>query len=234
MTQLTLRLTSGRRVLALATFVALASPAHAASGDAPPPFDRDRLVNMVLADPESPVAGNPHGDVTIVAFLDYNCPYCRRSTPELARFLSSDPKMRVVFKDWPILSQTSITEAKIALAAKYQGKYLAAHDALMAIPSRPATPTAIKAALQSAGVDIARLNTDLDIHNEAISDLLRRDMAEADALGLQGTPVFIIGPFVMAQSLDETGFRQVVADARARLRQGTSQSTSAQTTSNGK
>jgi protein-disulfide isomerase len=181
------------------------------------PMSRDQLVKMVLDDPESPVGGNPKGDVTIVAFLDYNCPYCRRSTPELARYIESDPNVRVVFKDWPILSPSSITEAKIALAAKYQGKYLSVHAALMAITLRPAMPEAIKSALLGSGVDIDRLNKDLDAHNDAISDLIRRDVSEADALGFHGTPVFIIGPFVMAHALDETGFRQAVSDARSRL-----------------
>jgi protein-disulfide isomerase len=205
---------------ALALTALLAGPASlraASIGDASAtPLRPSQLTQMVLADPNSPVAGDPKGDVTIVAFLDYNCPYCRRSTPELARFLKTDHHVRVVFKDWPILSPASITEAKIALAANYQGKYLAAHEALMAIVARPATPEAIKSALVGTGIDVARLNSDLDVHNQAISDLLRRDMAEADALGFQGTPVFIVGPFVMAQALDEAGFRQVVADARAR------------------
>lgn len=202
--------------LVLTLVALLAAPSLARADPAAKPLDQQQLVKMVLEDPDSPVTGNPQGDVTIVAFLDYNCPYCRRSTPELTRFVKSDPNVRVVFKDWPILSETSITEAKIALAAKYQGKYAAAHAALMAITVRPATLVAIKSALESAGVDIAQLNKDLDVHNQAISDLLRRDMAEADALGFQGTPVFIVGPFVMAQALDEAGFRHVVADARAR------------------
>lgn len=201
----------------------LAVPNIANADPAAKPLDQQQLVKMVLDDPDSPVAGNPKGDVTIVAFLDYDCPFCRRSTPELTRFLKSDPNVRVVFKDWPILSEASITEAKIALAAKYQGKYTAAHEALMAITVRPATPAAIKSALEAAGVDIGQLNKDLDVRNQAISDLLRRDMAEADALGFQGTPVFIVGPFVLAQALDEAGFRQAVADARARKQASTDQ-----------
>ena len=86
----------------------------------------------------------------------------------------------------------------------------------MAITVRPATPAAIKAALGQAGIDIARHNHDLDVHNDAISGLLRRDMAEAVALAFRGTPVFLVGPFALAQGLDEAGFRKAVADARAR------------------
>ena len=72
-----------------------------------PPISASDLTRFVLHDPASPTFGDPHGDVTIVAFLDYNCPYCRRSTPELEAFLRSDPHVRVVYKDWPILSAAS-------------------------------------------------------------------------------------------------------------------------------
>ena len=174
------------------------------------------LTRLVLHDPTSPTAGNPRGDVTVVAFLDYNCPFCRRATPQLDAFLKTDPNVRVVYKDWPILAPSSITEAKVALAAAYQGMYQQAHDALMAIAIRPATKDAIKAAVESAGVDVARLDKDLAAHNDAIDAILARDNAEAEALGLQGTPVFLVGPFKIAQELDEAGFRQAVADARAR------------------
>lgn len=174
------------------------------------------FIQMVLHDPDAPVGGDPNGDVTIVAFLDYNCPFCRRSTPELDKYIASDPNVRIVYKDWPILAESSVLAAKVAIAAKYQGKYQQAHDALMAITIRPATAEAVKAAVQSAGIDVGRLNEDLSTHNDDINALLKRNLAQADAMGLQGTPVFLIGPFKMAQELDEAGFRQAVADARAR------------------
>lgn len=204
-----------RRRRALLALVLAIAPALAQGEPGQKPRAAD-LAKMVLHDPDAPVAGNPDGDVTIVAFEDYNCPFCRRSTPQLAAFIASDPKVRVVFKDWPILSEASVMEAKVALAAKYQGKYRQAHEALMAIDVRPATKQAVKAAVEKAGIDVDRLNKDLAAHNEDINALLLRNVAEADALGLKGTPVFLIGPFKMAQELDEAGFRQVVADARAR------------------
>lgn len=174
------------------------------------------LAGMVLHDADAPVAGNPDGDVTIVAFLDYNCPFCRRSTPELDRFIASDLKVKVIYKDWPILAASSVLEAQVALAAKYQGKYVEAHDALMGIKTRPATKDAIKAALKAAGIDIDRLNADLAAHDADITALLRRNLAEADALQLKGTPVFLIGPFVEAQEMNFDGFRQLVSEARAK------------------
>jgi protein-disulfide isomerase len=178
--------------------------------------DKDAFVQSVLHDPDAPVAGNPNGDVTIVAFLDYNCPFCRRSTPELDRFIASDPGVRVVYKDWPILAASSVLEAKVAIASKYQGKYVQAHDALMAIKARPATDEAVKVAMQAAGIDVDRLNKDLAAHDADITALLQRTLSQADAMHLQGTPVFLIGPFIKAQELDFAGFRQAVSDARAR------------------
>ena len=181
-----------------------------------PPISASDLTRFVLHDPASPTFGDPHGDVTIVAYLDYNCPYCRRSTPQLEAFLHGDPHVRVVYKDWPILSAASVTEAKVALAAAYQGRYREAHDALMAIQVRPATGEAIKAAVRGAGIDVDRLNGDLAAHDDAITKLLARDNSEAEALGFQGTPVFLVGPFKLEQAIDEAGFRQAVADARAK------------------
>ena len=134
--------------LVVLSLLALASPALAQGKPAPSPAD---LTRMVLHDPASPEGGNPHGDVTIVAFLDYNCPFCRRSTPQLDAFLRSDPNVRVVYKDWPILAASSVLEAKVAVAAGYQEKYQAAHDALMAITIRPATKEAVKAAVSGGG-----------------------------------------------------------------------------------
>ena len=208
---------SAARAVLLASLAGFPGPASTAFAQQQQPIQSSAdLERLVLHDPASPTAGNPNGDVTIVAFLDYNCPYCRRSTPQLDAFLKSDPKVRVVYKDWPILAASSTTEAKVALAAGYQGKYAEAHDALMAIKIRPATKEAIKAAMQSAGIDVDRLNKDLGVHNDDIDATLARNNAEAEALGFQGTPVFLIGPFKLAQELDADGFRQAVADARAK------------------
>ena len=204
-------------VLLLLSCASLATPGAAQDQ---PPLSAADLTRLVLHDPASPTFGDPNGDVTIVAFLDYNCPYCRRSTPQLEAFLRSDSRVRVVYKDWPILSAASVTEAKVALAAAFQGRYLEAHNALMAIQVRPATGEAIKAAVQTAGIDVDRLNRDLSAHDEAITKLLARDNAEAEALGFSGTPVFLVGPFKFEQELDEAGFRQAVVDARARLTTG--------------
>ncbi len=172
----------------------------------------------ILNDPDAPVGGNAQGDVTIVAFEDYNCPYCKKAEPALQRLVKDDGHIRLVYKDWPILAATSVYGAEVALAAKYQGKYQVVHDVLMRIPGARGTRVSkevMDKALHESGVDIARLNKDLDAHMPEIKALLRRNNAQAEGMGFQGTPVFLIGPYQVAAALDYEGFKKVVAQARA-------------------
>lgn len=170
---------------------------------------------MILNDPEAPVSGNPNGDVTIVNFTDYNCPYCKKVSPILARVIKEDGKIRHVYKDWPVIRPTSIDGAQLAIAAKYQGKYEVAHHALMKIPGSGVTREQMRAGLQAAGIDMKRLDSDMVSHRAEIDALIKRNMAQGDALGLTGTPSFLIGPF-RTSTLDYRGFKQVIADARAK------------------
>ncbi len=173
-------------------------------------------IDAILNDPEAPVGGNPNGDVTIVAFVDYNCPFCRRSEPDLQRLVSTDGQIRLVYKDWPILALSSVTGARLALAAKYQDKYELAHAALMAIRGKKTSDAAMRQAVAAAGVDMTQLDKDLDAHDAAIGDLLKRNAAEASALGLKGTPVYLVGPYLVAAALDYDGFADVVSKFRSR------------------
>src|SRR5882724_7147843 len=108
---------------------------------------------LVLRDPEIPVAGNAGGDITIVEWFDYNCPYCRKLEPELRQVVQDDGKVRLVLKDWPILEPVSKVAARMALAAKYQDKFLVAHEAMMAVNSRITEPR-IAELLSGAGLDM--------------------------------------------------------------------------------
>ena len=174
--------------------------------------------NAILNDPEVPVSGNPKGDLTIVAFLDYNCPFCKKAEPDLLRLVKSDGRIRLVHKDWPILGDASVYGAQLALAAKYQGRYDDVHRALMGIPGRKIPKERMLEAVSASGVDMARLEADRTSHQGEIAALLQRNLDQADALGLQGTPVFLIGPLKVAAALDYDGFKQAVAQARARGR----------------
>ncbi|MBA8878994.1 DsbA family protein [Phyllobacterium myrsinacearum] len=180
-----------------------------------PAFAQDVDVNAVLSDPEAPTGGNPKGDVTIVAFLDYNCPFCKKSAPDLDKIVKTDGKIRLVYKDWPILTEASVYGAQLALAANYQGKYETAHAALMAIPGRKIGQDKMLAAVKASGVDMARLQSDLKKNGPNIMALLKRNLAQADSLGMNGTPTYLIGPF-RTSTLDYPGFKEAVAEARRR------------------
>ena len=174
----------------------------------------DVSIEMILNDPAAPTSGNLKGDLTIVSFFDYNCPFCKTTVEPLNAVLKSDGNIRHVFKDWPILSPTSIYGAKLALAAKYQNRYAEAYSALMAIEGGRVPEEKMRAALQAADLDFTRLEADARGKDADITALLKRNHAQAEGLGLRGTPAFVIGKFLVPSALDERGFRQVVADAR--------------------
>ena len=167
----------------------------------------------VLRDPDIPVAGNPAGDITIVEFADYQCPYCRKIAPDLHALVKEDGKIRMVFKDWPVLGPASVYAARLALAFKYQDKFIEAHDALMAMTSRLTESTA-RDALARAGLDVDRASRDLDKNRAAIEAVLKRSDSQAKAFGFVGTPSYIIGKFRVPGVLTKEQFAMAVADAR--------------------
>ena len=167
----------------------------------------------VLHDPDNPVIGNPDGDVAIVEWFDYNCPYCRKLEPELRQVVQDDGKVRLVLKDWPILGPVSVVAARMALACKYQDKYVQAHDALFGVSSRLTEPR-IDELLKDAGIDIELAKHDLKTNGKAIDAILARNNAQAEGLNFRGTPSFVIGKFRVPGALTMEQFAQVIADAR--------------------
>lgn len=172
-------------------------------------------VNGILYDPEAPVGGNPKGDLTIVVFTDYNCIYCKKSGVDLAKVVKEDGNIRLVYKEWPILTESSVYGSQLALAAHFQGKYELVHKALMAIPGGKVSKKAMLDAVKASGVDMQRLQADLNKNNGKITSQLQRVMSQAELIGVEGTPTHLIGPF-RAMALDYAGFKMAVADARQR------------------
>jgi protein-disulfide isomerase len=168
---------------------------------------------LVLRDPEIPAAGNVDGDINIVEWFDYNCPYCRKIEPELRQVVQDDGKVRLVLKDWPILGEVSKIAARMALAAKYQDKFIQAHDAMIGVASRLTEPR-LGELLAAAGVDMDRLKRDLTGKAKAIDAILARNNAQAEAFGFKGTPSFIVGKFRVPGVLTMAEFEMVIADAR--------------------
>jgi len=166
----------------------------------------------VLRDPDNPVFGNPNGDITIVEWFDFNCPYCRKIEPELRQAVQDDGKVRLVLKDWPILGPDSVVAARMALACKYQNKYDKAHDAMIGVSSKLTEPR-IYELLAGAGVDVDRAKADLVTNAKAIDGMLARNNSTAEGLGFRGTPSFIVGKFRVPGVLTIDQFEQVIADA---------------------
>ncbi|MDB6083296.1 MAG: oxidoreductase, partial [Gammaproteobacteria bacterium] len=120
-------------------------------------------VKAILTEPGVETIGARHPDVTIVEYFDYNCPYCRRIVPTFRALVAGDKKIAIVYKDWPVLGASSMYAARCALAARWQGKYLVAHDALLSGP-RLSENVQIEQVLRGAGVNVDALKKDLIAH----------------------------------------------------------------------
>jgi len=164
-------------------------------------------------DPADQVMGNPQGDVTVVEFFDYRCPYCKRVTPTLTDALKSDGHIRLVLKEFPILGPNSVLASHAAIAAIKQGKYAAFHLALLASPAA-LDEASIMAIAQASGLDTARLAQDMK--DPAIEALIKKNYALAQALKIDGTPAFIVGDELVPGALDRSALEDLVKQARSK------------------
>jgi len=165
----------------------------------------------VFNDPATPVGGNPKGDVTIVEFFDYRCPYCKQVLPTLQALLKEDHGLRFVYKEFPVLGPASVTAAHAALAAQRQGKYEAFHTAMMATKGQITEDTVYRVA-GSVGLDVDRLKQDMAAPE--IEQELKANLSLAEALNIRGTPGFIIGKKIVPGALDLDALKDMVAEAR--------------------
>jgi protein-disulfide isomerase len=175
---------------------------------------RTPVVDAVLTDPASPRAGATAPDVTVVVFTDYQCPICKATDPPLENLIARDPRVRVIFKDWPIFGVASQAAARAALAADQQGKYLVFHRALMAARGRLDDAQIRRIAIAS-GVDWTRLSQVEASQAAELDRQLERHATQAWSLGLQGTPAYLVGPYLIEGGLDERHLAQAVRRARA-------------------
>lgn len=155
-------------------------------------------------------AGNPDGDVTLVMFTDYSCVYCRASAPEIDRLLAEDPKLKVVWREIPVLGPQSEAAARVALAAAKQGRYLPFHRAVFA-DGRP-DPAHLAAAGKSAGLDAARLAA--DSKGADIAQELDANLAIAGRIGVSGTPAFVVGDTMLSGAVGHDALAKAIAAAR--------------------
>ena len=160
---------------------------------------------------DSPVGGNPDGDVTMVEFFDYNCPYCRRVAPIMIETEDADPKLRIVYKEFPILGPNSTLAAKAALAVHRQGKYPAFHKMLMQ-DRAVVNEKRVMDAAAALGVDVERMKADM--RDPEIEAMIDRNLALATALRINGTPGFVIGERILRGATDLKTLQAMISDAR--------------------
>jgi protein-disulfide isomerase len=170
----------------------------AAAAQAPANADKSALIKSneaaLFASVHQVNIGNPQGDVTLVEFFDYNCGFCKRALPDTFNLMKADPKLKIVLKELPILGPGSLEAAKVAIAVRMQdpsgAKYLEFHQKLLT-NNGPANKANALAVAQAAGLDVARLEKDMD--GEEVIATLDESRKLAHALGINGTPSYVVG-----------------------------------------
>lgn len=159
--------------------------------------------------------GNPQGDVTLVEFFDYNCGYCKRALADMLDLLKTDPKLKVVLKEFPVLGQGSVEAAQVAVAVRMQDKtgkkYLEFHQKLLTGRGHADRARALAVA-KDVGMDVARLEKDLQ--TDEVKTTIDESMTVAEALGLNGTPSYVVGSDVVIGAVGLAALREKVEAAR--------------------
>jgi protein-disulfide isomerase len=169
------------------------------------------LRSELFEDPDTPIGGNPNGDVSLVEFFDYRCPYCKQVVPSIDALLAEDKQLRFVYKEFPVLGPDSVVAARAALAAHKQEKYEEMHRALMSIKGQ-INETSVFQAASSIGLDVERLKRDMAAAD--IDRMLRANARLADALQIRGTPAFVVGEEIVPGAISLNAMRQLVEAAR--------------------
>ncbi|RUW60707.1 DsbA family protein [Mesorhizobium sp. M7A.F.Ca.US.008.03.1.1] len=166
----------------------------------------------LFRDKKSPVGGNAEGNVTMVEFFDYNCPYCSQVMPVMEQAVADDPQLKIVYKEFPILGPDSVFAAKAALAAERQGKYAAFHKALFSTRTRVTESVVLRVAAET-GLDVTRMKTDMQ--QADIQGLIDRNIELAQALRITGTPGFVVGEQIFPGATDLATMKKLIEQARA-------------------
>lgn len=183
----------------------------------PTPQSSLDLKNSLFHDPGAPVGGNPQGKITIVEFFDYRCTYCKAVAPKLARLVERDVRVRLIYKEWPILGGSSVLAAKAALAAHRQGKYESFHRRMMAVTGIP-TMGLIQSLADELGLEWARLQQDMA--DPQIENALVRTKQLASRIGIVGTPAFVAGNTIVQGAVDPQELLSLAEEAVMRADAG--------------
>jgi protein-disulfide isomerase len=167
----------------------------------------------IYDDPGHVVLGNPDGDVTLVEFFDYNCGFCRRAMPDMAQLLAEDSNLRIILKEFPVLSENSVDAARVAVAVANtpDSDYWAFHELLFTSRGQISGETALAAAEQ---IGMNRVSIELDIRSEAVASILQRSYTLAQGLNITGTPAYIIGDEIIPGAVGVEVLRRSIANMR--------------------
>lgn len=179
-----------------------------------PGFAQQLTQDEVFRDPDAPVLGNPRGDVNVVEFFDYQCPYCKKSHPDVKSVVAEDGNVRLVMKDWPVFGDVSVFASQAVLGANEIGAYEKAMEVLMATPAS-LSEEGVKRLLTSSGLDLSKIAEAVRQNDKKISDLLTRNYNQALAFNFAGTPSFVIGRTTSSGVLSKDQLRDTIKRARA-------------------
>lgn len=166
----------------------------------------------IYRSPSSFVAGNPQGDVSMVAFFDYNCPYCRAGAPELAKLVANDGKVRLVLKELPVLGPDFEEVARVAQAAQAQGKYFELYEKLIGQEGRATKGRALAIA---ADLGLDRTKLEQDMAGTAVESAIADNMRLASAIRVKGVPFYLVGDRTLPPNAATADFAAAVPDVRA-------------------
>lgn len=169
---------------------------------------------LVFDSPRGVVVGNPKGDVTLVEFFDYNCGYCRRALADMQQLMKNDPKLKVVLKEFPVLGPGSVEAAQVAVAVRLTApeKYYAFHEKLLSERGQANKAKALEAAV-AVGIDKAALEKALT--NPEVNATLQENLQVADALGIDGTPSYVVGDAVIVGAVGHDQIKGAVDSVRS-------------------
>lgn len=172
-----------------------------------------KMTDMLINNPIDPVGGNTNGSITIVEFFDYNCGYCKRANDTLQALIAENPDLKVVYKEWPILSESSDKAARIALAANlaYPEKYEALHRALLDTRSLRSESDIWKA-IEKLELDKAAIEAKLS--DESIDQHISETSQLAQSLGITGTPAFVVGGRILKGAYPQAEIQKAIDQAR--------------------
>ncbi len=169
----------------------------------------ERVSDLLRSDTNAGVLGNPEGEIVLIEFFDYNCPYCRRAAPILFELINDNPELRIIMREWPILGPDSELAARASLAALKQDGFAPFHEALMAQPR--ANSVMIRRAAEQAGLDYARLQADMQAAD--VTAHIEASHRAAAELGISGTPTFLIGDTLIPGLLEKADLQALISEA---------------------